>query len=153
MESFLPTLTVAGVLGILAPLATTALKRLTWSGPVKQLSAVLVAVLVALFAITVTNGWKDIPGTENPAAYFLTAILVVIAVAQLAFKLIWDPSGIDAKIAAATATKAEKETFLNENTVSGTVDSTENKTAQAVKQTVADPVATGDTPYQGKHEL
>jgi uncharacterized membrane protein len=148
MEQFLPTLTVAGVLALLAPLGTTALKRLTWGPQVKQLLAVVVAILVALFAITVTDGWNDIPGTENPMTYVLTAILVVIAVAQLAFKLIFEPLGIEAKIAAATATKTEKAAFLTENTVRGTtiVDSTESKTAEAVAETDETPPAPGWTP-------
>jgi uncharacterized membrane protein len=146
MSEFLPTLTVAGVLAILAPLGTTALKRLTWPGHIKQLVAVFVAILVALFAITVTDGWNDIPGTENPMIYVLTAILVVIAVAQLAFKLIWEPTGVEAKLAAATASKAEKATFLTENTVSGTVDSTDDRTAQAVKETDLTPPDPGWSP-------
>lgn len=146
METFLPTLTVAGVLGILAPLATTALKRLTWSQQTKQLAAVAVAILVALFAITVTDGWADIPGTENPLIYFCTAILVVIAIAQLAFKLVWEPTGVDAKIAAVTATQAEKATFIAENTVAGTVDSTETRVADAVAETDLTPPKEGWSP-------
>lgn len=146
METFLPTLTVAGVLGILAPLGTTALKRLTWSQQTKQIVAIVVAILVALFAITVTDGWADIPGNENPAVFLLTCILVVIAVAQLAYKLVWEPTGVDAKIAAATATKSEKAEFLNENTISGTVDSTESHIADAIVEQDSTPPDPGWTP-------
>lgn len=146
MEQFLPTLTVAGVLGILAPLGTTALKRLTWSGQAKQLTAVLVAVIFALFAITVTDGWNDIPGTENPLIYVATAILVVIAIAQLAFKLVFEPLGIEAKLAAVTSTQSEKDAFLAQNTVAGTVDSTESRTAEAVIEADATPPDPGWTP-------
>lgn len=148
MEQFLPTLTVSGVLALLAPLATTALKRLTWSPIAKQITAVVVAILVALLAITVTDGWKDIPGTENPLIYVLVAILVVIAVAQLVFKTIYEPLGIEAKVAAVTATKSEKAAFLAENTVPAgtTVDSTENRTAEAIAETDLTPPPPGYTP-------
>lgn len=150
MTEFLPTLTVAGLLGVLAPLATTALTKLTWPSHIKQLFAVLVAVLLAVVAFYGTGGPEQIPGNENPLTYIMTTVLVIIAIAQLAYKLIYQPTGIDAKLATVTATKSERVTFLNENTVPGetVVDSTDNKTAKAILETDDTPVP---PEYEARH--
>lgn len=148
MTEFLPTMTVAGILALFAPLATTALSRLTWSGTTKQIVAILVAVALAVVAFFGTNGLEQIPGNENPLTYILTIVLVIIAIAQVAYKLIYQRTGIDAKLAAVTATQSEKDAFLAQNTVIGTVDSTESKTADAVLETDATPVPPG---YEARH--
>lgn len=139
-------MSIAGVLAVFAPLAITALAKLTWSPQIKQLFAIFIAVALAIIAFFGTGGLEQIPGNENPMGYILTIALVVIAIAQVAFKLIWQPTGVDAKIAAVTATKAEKAAFMTENTVAGTVDSTESQTADAIRETDATPPDPGWTP-------
>lgn len=148
MESYLPTLTVAGVLSFIAPLVSTSISRLGWSPQAKQLVAAVVAVLAAILAMLVTDGFTPMIPGQNPVTYWLTLALATIGVSQLAFSLIWRPTGVDGKLAAATATAAEKETFLNENTITGTaiVDSTESKTAEAILETDETPVDPGYIP-------
>lgn len=148
MDAYLPTLTVAGVLGFLAPLASTAIKRLTWSGTVKQIVAAVVSIAAAVIAMLVTNAIKPPLPAEDLVTYWITLALSVIAVSQLAYSLIWKPTGVDAKLAAATATAAEKAKFLQQNTVpqSAVVDSTESDTAKAVLETDQTPVDPGYVP-------
>lgn len=151
MESYLPTLTVAGVLGFLAPLASTAINRLTWSPQTKQIVAAVVSVAAAILAMLVTNGFTPMIPGQNPVSYWITLALAVIAVSQLAYSLVWKPTGTDAKIAAVTATQSEKAIFLNENTIVGTatVDSTEARTAEAVAESDS---TTPEPGYIPRHE-
>lgn len=157
MDLYLPTLTVAGILAFLTPLAVTALGKLTWSNEKKQLLALAFSLVISVFTLLVTDGFAAIPHTENPVTYIGSLILMVVGVTQLAYQLVWKPTGVDAKLAAASASESEKAKFLNQNTIIGTVDSTESATAAAVVQTYPDeseddvdetPV---DPDYQAKH--
>jgi len=113
MNEFIPTLSVAGILAVIAPLAAQALSRLTFKPQTKQLIAVGVSIVAALFAFVVSDGFNQIPGNDNPVIYFGTLVLVVIAISQLAFSLIWRPTGVADKIALATATKSEKAAIID----------------------------------------
>lgn len=150
MEIYTPTLTVAGILGFLAPLVSTALSKLTWPGYIRQLFAIGVAAAMAIVSLLITDGFSQIGGSENPVKFWLILTLIAIAVAQIAYRLIWTESGVDAKLAAATATRAEKDAFLNQNTVTGetVVDSTESDTAKAVLDQDQTPTPPG---YQARH--
>jgi hypothetical protein len=149
METYLPTLTVAGVLGFLAPLLSTALYRLTWSPQAKQLVAIGVAAVMAVIALLVTNGFRPIRDGESPVVYWLVTLFAVIAVAQVAYALIWkNPAlgAVDNKVALATSTEAERQKFVNSNTIKGEVIP-EDKTG--VPEAIAEntPPINGNTPY------
>ncbi len=136
METYLPTLTVAGVLGFLAPLLSTALSKLTWKPQVKQLMAVLVSAVMAVVALLITNGFRPMGPGESPVVYWLTTVLAVIAVSQLAFSLVWRPTEVEAKLAVVTASAKELEKFQAMNTLpeATTVDSTSSKIADKVNE-------------------
>ncbi|QPX62636.1 membrane protein [Arthrobacter phage Wollypog] len=136
METYLPTLTVAGVLGFLAPLLSTALSKLTWKPQVKQLVAVLVSVAMAVVALLVTNGFAPPQEGQDPVVYWILIAFAVIAVSQLAFSLVWRPTEVEAKIAVATASAKELETFQQMNTLpeATTVDSTSAHIAEKVSE-------------------
>lgn len=107
LTEFIPTMSVAGILAIIAPLAAQTINKLTFSAQIKQLVAVAVSIIFAVFALVATDGISLIPHTENPAVWVCTLILVVIAISQLAYQLIWKRTGVIDKIAVATATKSE----------------------------------------------
>lgn len=136
METYLPTLTVAGVLGFLAPLLSTAISKLTWKPQIKQLVAVLVSVVMAVIALLITNGFRAPNPGENPVVYWILIALAVIAVSQLAFSLVWRPTEVEAKLAVATASKKELETFQAMNTLPAntTADSTSTHIAEKVAE-------------------
>lgn len=150
MDAYIPTLTVAGVLGFLAPLASTSLNRLTWPSHVKQLVAVVVAVVFACIALLVTGGFTAIAPGQDPVVYWITVALAVIAVSQLAYSLLWKPTGVVSAVAAATSSATERATFLNQNTIPSetVVDSTATQTANAVAEADPTPVPTD---YTAKH--
>lgn len=143
MDAFIPTLTVAGVLGFLAPLASTAINKLTWAPHVKQLIAVLVSVVFAVIALLVTNGFGSMAPGQDPVVYWLLVAFAVIAVSQLAYALVWKPSGVDAKIAVATSSATERASFVDQNTViaQDVVDSKATTIAQAMQADATPPPA------------
>lgn len=110
-ESFLPTLTVAGILGFLAPLITTALTRFNAKPEIKQTVAIIVSVVMAVLALVVTNGFAAIP-SKDPVIFWILLTFSVIAVAQIAYRLVWRPTGVVEKVALATATASEKREIL-----------------------------------------
>jgi hypothetical protein len=112
MDAYLPTLSVAGVLGFLAPLLSSAINRLTWSSRTKQITAVVVSVVMASIALLVTGGFTSHRPDEDPSVYFTLVGLSVIAVSQMAYSLIWKPTGVDTKIAVATAAPGELKEYL-----------------------------------------
>lgn len=121
METYLPTLTVAGVLGFLAPLLSTALYKLTWSARAKQVVAAIVAIVLGTFALIITGGITPPVEGQDPAVYVGTVLLAVIGVSQLAYGLIWKNSAVDAKIAVMTSSEAERQAFIAKNTIKGEV--------------------------------
>ncbi len=136
MDTYLPTLTVAGVLGFLAPLLATAINKLTWSPQVKQLVAILVAAIMAVLALLITNSFAP-PDPEQPRyVWWLLVLFQVIAISQMAYALIWKPTQVDAKLAVATARGNELAEFKRVNTLPGatTVDSTETDVAQKINE-------------------
>lgn len=141
MDVYIPTLTVAGVLGFLAPLVSTAINRLTWPAHVKQIVAVVVSAVLAVMALLVTGGFTARAPGQDPVVYWLLVAFAVIAVSQLAYALVWKPTGVDAKLAVVTSSAAERATFVNQNTIPGetVVDSTATQTADAVTETDATP--------------
>lgn len=102
METYLPTLTVAGVLGFLAPLVSTAIMSVKFRPWVKQLIAILVSAVLSVVALLVTNGFTPMQEGADPVAYFGTLALSVIAVSQMAYQLVWKPTGVNDKVAEAT---------------------------------------------------
>lgn len=100
MEQFLPTLTVAGVLGFLAPLLASTLKKSTWPSKVNQIVALLVSVALAVVALLVTGGFKAIPVDQDPVIYWILVCLAVIAVAQIAYKLVWQGTAVEQNLTA-----------------------------------------------------
>jgi hypothetical protein len=144
METYLPTLTVAGVLGFLAPLLSTALSKLTWSSQVKQLVALAVAAFMAVIALLVTNGFRSPNPDESPVVYWLTTLLAVVAVAQLAYQLIYkNPSlgSVNDKVALATSSEAERQKYIAQNTIKGEVVP-EDKSG--VPDTIVENTVTGE---------
>lgn len=121
METYLPTLTVAGVLGFVAPLISTALYKLTWSSRAKQVVAAVVAVVLGLFALLITGGITAPATDQDPVVWGGTVLLAVIGVSQLAYGLIWKNSKVDAKIAVMTSSESERQEFIRKNTVQGEV--------------------------------
>jgi hypothetical protein len=111
LSEFIPTMNVAGILAFLAPFASAALNRLTYSPQVKQIIAVVVSIVLAVFALFATDGINQIPGTANPVVWIATLILIVVAISQLSYQLIWKPTGLIDKVAVATATKKELATI------------------------------------------
>jgi hypothetical protein len=116
MDTFLPTLTVAGVLGFLAPLAVSALNKLTFKPMTKQIMAVAVSVIFAIVALWVTGGFATIPTAGDPVTAVLLLVFAVIAVSQLAYSLIWKPTGVADRVALATSTNAERSAVADINT-------------------------------------
>jgi hypothetical protein len=121
METYLPTLTVAGVLGFVAPLLSTALYKLTWSSKVKQLVAAVVAIVLGLFALLITGGIAPPVEGQDPVVWGGTVLLAVIGVSQLAYGLLWKNSAVDAKIATITSSEAERQKFIEQNTIQSEV--------------------------------
>lgn len=117
MDTFLPTMTVAGVLGFLAPLAVSALNKLTFKPATKQIIAVAVSVAFAVIALWVTGGFATIPTAGDPTSAIILLSFSVIAVSQLAYALVWKPTGIADRVAVATSTSAERDAILEANTV------------------------------------
>lgn len=121
METYLPTLTVAGVLAFLAPLLSTAIYKLTWSSKAKQLTAIGVSVAVAVFSLLVTNGFTPYLPGQNLVTYIGTLVLAVIGISQLAYGLVWKNSAADAKIATITSSESERARFIEQNTIQGEI--------------------------------
>lgn len=81
------TLTVASVMGGLAPLAIAVINRPGWSSQRKQLVAIAASVVLAVVALAVTGGFADF----DPADWLATVTLV-IGTSQAAYALIWKPT-------------------------------------------------------------
>lgn len=114
-------MTVAGVLGFLAPLLSTAVYKLTASPKTKQLISIVVAVVLAGIALLVTNGFTHPTDGQSPIIYWLLIVFQIIAVAQIAFALLWKNSTLNGKIAVATSSETERAKFVDQNTINGEV--------------------------------
>lgn len=143
-------MTVAGILAFLAPLIATALYRLTTTPQVKQLIAVGVAVVLAAIALLITGGFTPPDPSQPPVVYWMLVLFQIIAVAQIAYALVWKNSTINDKVALATSTEAEREKFVAQNTIQGEVIP-EGK--EAVPDLIAEatpaPPANGSNPFPG----
>jgi hypothetical protein len=85
------------VVGIVAPLAISAIKRSTWSARVQSLVALAVYIVAAL-------GTALFTGVFNGAS-ILTILMVIFLTGWASYSAVWKPTGVDAKIDAATDSK------------------------------------------------
>lgn len=95
----MPELTIAGILGFLAPLLVAIVNQPKFSSLVRRIIAIVVSVLLALVAMFV-SGTFIVP--TDPRGVGIT-ILAVIGIAQIAYGLIWKPSGLTDQLEAATS--------------------------------------------------
>ena len=109
----MPELTIAGILGFLAPLLVAIVNQPKFSPLVRRIIAIVVSVLLALVAMFV-SGTFIVP--TDPRGVGIT-ILAVIGIAQIAYGLIWKPSGLTDQLEAATS---KKETVLPGQLIDGT---------------------------------
>lgn len=147
METYLPTLTVAGVLAFLAPLLSTAVYKLTASPKVKQIVTIAVAAVLAVIALLVTNGFTLPTDGQSPVIYWLLILFQVIAVAQIAYTLVWKRSAINDKVALVTSSESERQKYINENTIQGEVIPEDKEGVPDVISEATPPVVNGDTPF------
>ena len=99
MDIYMPELTIAGILGFLAPLLVAIVNQPKFSSLVRRIIAIVVSVLLALVAMFV-SGTFIVP--TDPRGVGIT-ILAVIGIAQIAYGLIWKPSGLTDQLEAATS--------------------------------------------------
>lgn len=90
------TVTVAAILGALAPLVVAVLNRTSWSTELKQIVAIGAAIALALIALAVTGGFT---GVTDVGAL----ILLVVGTSQAAYALVWKPMGVAPAIEAKTS--------------------------------------------------
>lgn len=91
----MPTLTVAGILGFLAPLAIAAINQPWWPTKYRQAVALVVSLVLAVVALLATNAFAH---TEPTIPGVLSIIFLVIGVAQAAYALIFKPSGVAGQV-------------------------------------------------------
>lgn len=89
----MPALTITGILGFLAPLAISGLKKLTWTSEQKQIVAIAVAVIFAVIAMFAVGVFTTFDLSNWPMYLF-----GMIGVSQAAYTLIWKPVGVERKI-------------------------------------------------------
>lgn len=99
METYIPELTVPGILGFLAPLLVAVVNQPRWSARVRRVVAILVSIVLAVFALFASGGMNEING--DPMSIIVT-VLAVIGVAQVAYALLWKPTGTVAAVESAT---------------------------------------------------
>lgn len=81
--------------GILAPLAISAIKRSRWSPRLQSLTALLVYIVAAL-------GTAFFTGVFNTAS-ILTLIMVIFLTGYASYQAVWKPTGVDRAIDQATS--------------------------------------------------
>lgn len=107
METYLPELTVPGILGFLAPLLVAVVNQPRWSARVRRVMAIVVSLALAVVALFITGALNQ--PIEDPRAG-MVVILAVIGVAQVAYALLWKPTGaVQAVEEATTVDKGKHE--------------------------------------------
>lgn len=104
METYIPEMTVPGILGFLAPLFIAAVNQPRFSATVRRIIAIVASVVIALVALFVTGSLSF--DTADPVGIF-TVIFAVIGVAQLAYAVLWKPTGVVAKVEEITTVSPE----------------------------------------------
>lgn len=99
MELYTPELTIAGILGFLAPILIAVLKQPRMSRLMTQIITAVMSILVALVAILVTGGFQQ---PADVAGWGVLA-LMVLGVAQAAYGLIWKQIGVTNSVEQATS--------------------------------------------------
>lgn len=95
----MPELTIAGILGFLAPLLVAVVNQPRFSPLVRRIIAIIVSIALALVALLV-SGTFIVP--SDPRGIGIT-ILAVIGIAQIAYGLVWKPAGLTDQLEAATS--------------------------------------------------
>lgn len=98
----MPTLTVAGILGFLAPLGIAAINQPFWSGKTRQIVAIVVSIVLAVVALLATNAFAEM---ELTVPGVLITLFLVIGVAQTAYALVFKPSGVAGQVETLTSPK------------------------------------------------
>lgn len=83
--------------GIIAPLAISAIKRSRWNSRIQSLVALLVYIVAAL-------GTAFFTGVFNTAS-ILTLIMVIFLTGYSSYRAVWKPTGVDNAIDKATNPK------------------------------------------------
>lgn len=81
--------------GVLAPLAISAIKRSRWSPRLQSLIALLVYIVAAL-------GTAFFTGVFNTAS-ILTLLMVIFLTGYSSYQAVWKPTGVDKAIDKATS--------------------------------------------------
>lgn len=100
METYIPELTVPGILGFLAPLLVAVVNQPRWSSRVRRIIAIVVSLILAVLALAITGGLSAVNGDFRSIA---VAVLAVIGVAQVAYAILWKPTGITNAVESATS--------------------------------------------------
>lgn len=105
----MPELTIAGILGFLAPLLVAIVNQPKMSPLVRRIIAIVVSVVLALVAMLI-SGTFIVP--TDPRGIGIT-ILAVIGIAQIAYGLVWKPAGLTDQLEAATSPTPANEMIVD----------------------------------------
>lgn len=105
----MPELTIAGILGFLAPLLVAIVNQPRFSPMVRRIIAIVVSVLLALVAMLI-SGTFIVP--TDPRGIGIT-ILAVIGIAQIAYGLVWKPAGLTDQLEAATSPTPDRDILVD----------------------------------------
>ena len=114
----------AMVVGVVAPLAISAIKRSRWSARTQSLVALAVYIVAALGTAFFTGVFEG--------ASIVTILMVIFLTGWASYSAVWKPTGVDAKIDRATGSKPESNTHVTISnhypTDKGMVDPGEHRT-------------------------
>jgi uncharacterized membrane protein YfhO len=94
------------IVGIVAPLAISAIKRSTWSARTQSLVALAVYIVAAL-------GTALFTGAFTSAGNVLSILMVIFLTGWASYSAVWKPTGVDAKIDRATGSPAPSNISTN----------------------------------------
>lgn len=103
----------AAIAGVLAPAIIAVLEQPRWQSQTKRLIAYVGAALIGLLTV-VGNGVMNDLEVNLPNA--ITVVMAVVGASQIAYGILWKPSGLSDVIEEATALKTQPPAVVPDDT-------------------------------------